>query len=135
MAGVTTVTVSENGTGVFTQNIIAGAHRWQADEPVEMGGLDSGPAPYDMLCAALGACTAMTLRMYAQHKKWPLEKTAVTVTHQKDAQKQDVFHRAIVVSGPLDDEQRARLLEIADKCPVHRTLEGAPVMTGGIAAA
>ncbi len=134
-----TVIVSERGAdpthGVsrLAQEILAGNHRLAADEPLEGGGSDLGPNPYDLLLAALGACTSMTLRLYADHKKWPLERVTVHLSHQKvhaadcaDCEtregKIDLIEREIVVSGPLDDAQRQRLLEIAEKCPVHRTL-------------
>ena len=131
-AGV--VTVRETRAGKFQQEITAGAHRLIADEPKSVGGLDSGPNPYDFLLAGLGACTSMTLRLYAEHKKLPLERVTVRLTHNKvhaadceDCEtregKVDVIERAITIEGELDKEQRAKLLEIADKCPVHRTLE------------
>lgn len=127
------VIVSENGVGRFGQDIAAGTHMLQADEPVAMGGRDSGPTPYQFLSAALGTCTGMTIRMYAARKGWPVEHVAVTVRHDKvhaadcaDCEtregKIDLFHRDIRLSGQLDDEQKQRILEIADKCPVHRTL-------------
>ena len=104
-----------------------------ADEPPSVGGDDTGPTPYDLLCLGLGACTSMTIRMYADRKKWPVDQIAVRVVQDKihaedcaDCEtkegKVDRFERAILITGPLDDEQRARLLEIADKCPVHQTL-------------
>ena len=127
------VRVEETGEGAFHQRISAGAHEWAADEPVDLGGTDRGPNPYDLLLAALGACTSMTLRMYAKHKKWPLEGVAVTLRHEKihakdcadcetKAGKVDRIEREIALKGPLDDAQRKRLLEIAERCPVHRTL-------------
>ena len=117
----------------YLQNISIGRHRFQSDEPVEMGGCDAGPNPYELLLAALGACTSMTLRMYATRKRWPLEDIRVRLTHgkthaedcigceTKDGQV-DRIEREIVLVGSLTDEQRQRLLEIANKCPVHRTL-------------
>jgi uncharacterized OsmC-like protein/alpha/beta superfamily hydrolase len=129
------VVVEESGEGKFTQRIAAGAHQLRADEPESFGGLDSGPSPYDLVLAGLGACTSMTLRLYAERKGLALEKTRVTLTHDKihaedcadcetKAGKIDRIERVIDLKGALDAEQRARLLEIADKCPVHRTLEG-----------
>ncbi|MDP2206606.1 MAG: OsmC family protein [Alphaproteobacteria bacterium] len=126
----TKVTVRETGDGRFTQEIKTGSHVLIADEPEDMGGLDSGPAPYDMLLAALGSCTSMTIRMYADQKKWPLESVTVELTHRKetgaDNIKRDVITREITLEGPLDDTQRQRLLEIANKCPIHKTLESKP---------
>jgi uncharacterized OsmC-like protein len=101
---------------------------------VKVGGMDSGPGPYDLLLAGLGACTSMTLRLYAEHKRLPLERVSVTLTHGKihaadceDCEtregKIDRIERAITIEGDLDADQRKRLMEIADKCPVHRTLE------------
>ena len=127
------VTVRETGQGRFQQEVSVGAHRFLADEPVAVGGLDSGPNPYDLLLAGLGACTAMTLRLYAERKRLPLDRVTVELRHDKihaaDCEEcetregmVDRIERAIVLSGALDDEQRQRLLEIADKCPVHRTL-------------
>jgi uncharacterized OsmC-like protein/alpha-beta hydrolase superfamily lysophospholipase len=127
------VTVQETRHGRFQQDIKAGAHRFLADEPVAAGGGDSGPNPYDLLLAALGACTAMTLRLYAERKTLPLDRVTVRLRHgrihaadceaceSKDGMI-DRIERGIVLEGVLDANQRARLLEIADKCPVHRTL-------------
>jgi len=132
MAPAPGVLVQETGRGL-QQEVTTGRHRLIADEPVEAGGLDSGPGPYDFLLTALGACTSMTLRIYAQHKRLPLDRVTVWLTHDRihaaDCEscetkegKIDRIERVITLSGALDDAQRARLLEIADKCPVHRTL-------------
>jgi putative redox protein len=115
------------------QEIQAGPHRLVADEPVDQGGADTGPNPYDLLISALGACTSMTVSLYARRKGWPLEGVEVRLRHQKihaadcaecetKEGKVDQIEREIRLFGPLDDAQRARLIEIANKCPVHRTL-------------
>ena len=127
------VVVRETRHGTFQQEIIAGAHRFLADEPVAAGGLDSGPGPYDLLLAALGACTSMTLRLYADRKQLPLTRTRVRLRHSRIYAADcaacetkegmlDRIDRSISFEGELDAETRKRLLEIADKCPVHRTL-------------
>jgi len=127
------VVVSETGEGKFQQEVTVGAHRFLADEPLKAGGLDSGPSPYDLLLAALGACTAMTMRLYAEHKSLPLRHVSVTLNHAKihaadcgDCEtkegKIDRIDRLITLTGDLDHHQRAALMRIADKCPVHRTL-------------
>jgi putative redox protein len=129
-----TVLVRETGGGKFQQEIVSGPHRFLADEPVKVGGLDSGPSPYDLLLAGLGACTSMTLRLYADHKKLPLERVSVRLVHSRIHAEDclncetkegmvDRIDRNITMEGALDADQRRRLLEIADKCPVHRTLE------------
>lgn len=126
------VTVSETGEGAFQVEVSAGGVRFLADEPPEVGGLGSGPTPYDLLAAGLGACTAMTLRMYARHKQIPLEQVTVAVGHARrnGADPADLFTRRLVLVGNLSDQDRQRLAAIADKCPVHRTLErGAAVET------
>ncbi|WP_239470321.1 bifunctional alpha/beta hydrolase/OsmC family protein [Archangium violaceum] len=128
------VEVSEAGEGAFAQDIRVGRHRLRADEPTAYGGLDTGPSPYGLLAAALGACTAMTLRLYARKKGWPLERVSVTLNHGKvhaeDCQHcetkegmVDRIDRRVKLEGPLSEDQRRRLLEIADRCPVHRSLE------------
>lgn len=127
------VLVRESGEGKFQQEIVSGTHRFIADEPASFGGLDTGPGPYDLLLAALGACTSMTVRLYAEHKNLPLERVSVRLSRSKihavDCEKcetkegmLDRIERSITFEGPLDADQRKRLLEIADKCPVHRTL-------------
>ncbi|MBU2134798.1 MAG: bifunctional alpha/beta hydrolase/OsmC family protein, partial [Alphaproteobacteria bacterium] len=125
------VRVEETGGGKFQVTVWAGPARFLADEPTDVGGLDSGPSPYDLLGAALGACTAMTCRLYADRKGWSLDKVSVEVTHEaRTAKSKDRFVREIGLEGDLDAEQTARLIEIAEKCPVHRTLtEGAEVTT------
>lgn len=133
------VRVTEADPNGFLQDIQSGPrHHVVADEPISYGGTDRGMSPYGFVASGLGACTSMTIRMYARRKKWPLTGIAVDVCHNKvhaqDAGlasegKVDQFRRKIRLDGPLSQEQRARLLEIADKCPVHRTLEGSSHIT------
>lgn len=129
----TDVIVAEAGSGRFRQRVVSGRHRGLADEPISVGGDDAGPSPYELLLAALGACTAMTLRMYADAKQLPLKHVSVALHHEKihaAACKEcetregriDKIERTISIEGEFDDSQRQRLLEIANKCPVHRTL-------------
>jgi len=123
-----TVIVKENGRGRYQQDIIVGdRHQLVADEPVSNGGEDVGPAPFDFLLAGLGACTSMTLRMYAERKEWPLEHVHVTLHFDKvedeNGHKVDRIERIITLDGSLTPEQRQRLLEIANKCPTHRVLQ------------
>ncbi len=141
MDGVTRV--AETGNGKFQQVVTVGRHTWFADEPESYGGDDTGPSPYDMLAAALGACTTMTLRMYADRKKWDLGNLSVEVSHakvhgkdcaecdEKQASRSriDRFERRIHVDGTVDQSEHEKLLEIADKCPVHRTMEHGSVVT------
>jgi uncharacterized OsmC-like protein len=135
------VVVTEIGSG-FAQRIEAGRHVLIADEPVAFGGTDSGPDPYALLLAALGACTSMTLRLYASKKLWPLDAVEVRLRHERvyakdceDCVEKKDGHieritRVIAVSGPLTEEQKARLVEIAERCPVHKTLmEHAEIVT------
>lgn len=125
--------VAQTDKESFRTEIMAGKHHLVADEPEEVGGSNLGPTPYDLLTAALGACTAMTIRMYSERKKWDLQEVTVHLDHHKDygqdcedceksSAKIDHFTRTIELKGNLDDEQKQRLLEIADKCPVHKTL-------------
>ena len=130
------VVVAETGQGTFLNHVVVGQHRFLADEPVDVGGFDAGPSPYDLLAAALGACTSMTLRLYADRKGLDVSRIAVEITHAKThaedcaacvggtAPLVDHFERRITIDGDLDSDQRAALLRIADRCPVHRTLEG-----------
>jgi len=124
------------GNRKFLRDVQSDDHHWLADEPKRIGGDNLGPDPYEHLLAALGACTSMTIRMYANRKSWPLEDVSVHLAHTREHVKDcedcegerpaqlEVLSREITFDGPLDDEQRARLMEIADRCPVHRTLEG-----------
>jgi putative redox protein len=127
-----TVTVAEAAAGTYTQQITAGHHRLVSDEPRPIGD-DAGPTPYDLLLAALGACTSMTVRMYANRKGWPLERVRVTLRHSRIHAKDcadcetsngwiDHIDRDVELVGDLDDTQRQRLLHIAGRCPVHQTL-------------
>ena len=133
------VIVRETGTnGPFQNEIFIGGRRYLADEPEAVGGSNSGPNPYEWLSAGLGACTSMTLRMYAQRKGLALERVTVGVGHRRDhasdcvdcgpGDKVDIFTRHIKIEGDLDDATRKRLIEIADRCPVHRTLESKAVI-------
>ncbi|MFB6368607.1 MAG: OsmC family protein, partial [Gemmatimonadota bacterium] len=141
-------TVARLTGGGFRTDVMAGGHGLVADEPESVGGTDQGPSPYDLVNAALGACTAMTLRMYADRKEWPLEEVTVRVDHDKvhaddceacddadagDRSKIDRFEREVSVTGELDDEQRERLLEIADRCPVSRTLKASSAVVNRLA--
>jgi len=126
------VIVTGNAAG-FAQEIFAGSHRLSADEPRDAGGTNTGPSPYDLLLAALGSCTSMTVAMYARRKGWPLQQVTVRLRHSKiyasdcaecetKEGKIDRIERDIQFEGALTTEQRSRLLEIANRCPVHRTL-------------
>jgi len=127
------VVVHETGGGRFQQEVVWGEHHLIADEPTVVGGLGSGLGPYELLLASLGACTAMTLRSYADQKHWPLKGAQVRLRHSRIHAEDcaecetktamlDRIDRVITLEGDLTDDQRSRLMEIADKCPVHRTL-------------
>ena len=140
-------TVRSGNAAGFVQEVAAGDHRLVADEPAPAGGTDTGPNPYDLLLAALGSCTSMTIAMYARRKGWPLQAVRVRLRHAKihaadcaDCETKegrlDHLERVIQLDGDLDDEQRARLIEIANKCPVHKTLTSQiKIETSGLAAA
>lgn len=125
--------IVHGGSTGFAQEIIVGPHQLAADEPLSVGGTDAGPTPYDFLLAALGSCKSMTVTMYAQRKSWPLQSVTVRLRHSKihaedcaecetKEGKIDRIDLDIEFDGPLTNEQRSKLLEIAEKCPVHRTL-------------
>jgi putative redox protein len=117
-------TANDSGHGGLQMLIGAGPARFVADEPVENGGLDLGPTPNDLVAAGLATCTAMTLRLYVKHKGWALGPVHVAVSHRHDPQATpaDHFTRRITLEGDLDDEKRGRLIEIANKCPIHKLL-------------
>lgn len=130
MSRVVTV---ETANPPYLEHISIGAHKLQADEPTDAGGMDAGPSPYEFLLTALGTCTCITVRMYAQRKRWPLEAVRVTLTHAKahaedcvacesEVRIMDNVEVEISLTGNLSEEQRATLLQIAGRCPVHRTL-------------
>jgi putative redox protein len=119
------VIVAENGQGRYQQTVQVGQHQFIADEPESVGGADAGPAPFDLLMASLGACTSMTLRMYAERKGLALSKVSVALSHEKidiDGSQREQITRVITLEGDLTAEQRQRMLEIANKCPIHRAL-------------
>ena len=134
------VRVEETGQSNFQQKITSGKHELIADEPASVGGKDTGPSPYDYLSAALGACTTMTMRMYANHKGYNVGKLSVEVSHAKihandcadcgegRTGRVDRFERTISVEGEVSEEIAAKLVKIADKCPVHKTLEHSSVV-------
>ena len=109
----------------YATQLVVGHHHLVADEPVDLGGGDTGPAPDELVLAALGTCTAITLRMYAQRKQWPLESVEVSLDFESRTKEKTVIRRTVHLGGPLSQEQRERLLEIANACPVHRILTGA----------
>ena len=121
------VTVTERPGGKYTLDVKNGRHHLYADEPLNFGSADLGPSPFEHLCASLGSCTAITLRMYAGRKEWDIENISVTVTHSQrktaDGEVKTVFARVLNVKGNLESDARDRLIEIANKCPVHKMLE------------
>lgn len=127
------VTVTESGHGPYGQFITAGYHVLGADEPVELGGRNTGPDPYELLLSALGACTSMTIRMYAERRKLKLEGVSVQLRHAQRANAQggiaDRFERVIALTGDLTADERQKLIEIAHKCPVSQTLQRSSLIT------
>jgi putative redox protein len=118
-----TITVAETGLGAYQVEARVGGAAFLIDEPVSAGGLGSGPNPYALLGAALGACTTMTIRLYANHRGWPLKRVQALVKHSRAGlNARDHFALDIVLEGDLDEAQRTRLMEIAERCPVHLTL-------------
>lgn len=121
---ITKVEIGESG---FKSSVSVGQHNFISDEPESVGGTDLGPSPYELLASGLGACTVMTIRMYANIKKWDLKGVKVNVSHRKEESedgksKVDIFSREIEFIGDFDEKQHERMLIIADKCPVHKTL-------------
>jgi putative redox protein len=124
------VVVTSTGAGKFQVLARAGSNEFLVDEPTSVGGLNSGPNPYDLLSAALGACTVMTMRLYASRKNFPLDRASVSVNHFRDASGRDVFVRELSLEGALDRNQIEKIVGIAERCPVHLTLtRGADVRT------
>ena len=126
-----TIIVEETKNGPFQLKVRAGSSTFIVDEPIGVGGLGSGPNPYDLLSAALGSCSLMTMRLYASRRKWPLERIRVKVTHRRSGlDATDTFNREIQFSSGLSAEQEQKLLEIVAHCPVHKTMErGSTVVT------
>lgn len=121
---IITAFIKETGESDYAVSIDVSGHNIKGDEPVNAGGANLGPAPYDLLTAALGECTVMTVRWYALQQKWPLDKVEVKLTHQK-VDKVSVFEKQVTIYGEaLSADQRQKLIEVAAKCPVQRTLEG-----------
>jgi putative redox protein len=134
------VTVAESGSWPYSQRVTVGRHVLSADEPESVGGHDTGPSSYEFLLAGLDACTAITLRMYAERHNWALRRTTVELQQEKiptvdGTSKIDHFHRIIYLEGDLTEEQRLRLFEIAEKCPVSETLRHAAIVESKLAGA
>ncbi len=132
--GAITVTVTESGDGPYAQTVTAGGHVLRADEPENVGGQDLGPSPYEFLMAGLGACTAMTLRAFALRQKWSVGRISITLRHAKIVMDgtdglTDRFDRDIAIAGSLSEEQKNRLLHVAETCPVSLTLRHSSVVT------
>lgn len=124
--------VTEAGTSPLYNAVETEGHRFVMDEPLALGGTDQGPNPFALVASALGACTNMTLRLYADRKSWPLDQVETRVVHTAD-QGQHRFLREIALEGALTEEQRTRLLEIANRCPIHRLLVGQATVVSELA--
>ena len=124
--------VAVAGDANWTTALDVGGHALRADEPADLGGADTGPAPDELVLAALAACTSITVRMVAARKQWPLEGIDVTVEYTVRERDRNELVRRITLRGPLDDAQRARLLQVAEACPVHRLLTGAVTVTSAL---
>ncbi len=126
-----TIVIDETKNGPFQLKVRAGSSTFIVDEPIGIGGLGSGPNPYDLLSAALGTCSVMTMRLYASRKKWPLERIRVKVSHRRSGlDATDTFSQEIHFDGSLSDEQQQKLIDIVLQCPVHKTIErGSEVVT------
>lgn len=134
MSDRVTAHATETGDSVFAVRIRTGRHVLVGDEPEAIGGLDLGPAPYQLLASALAECTTMTVRWYAREHDWPVDHVETVVTHEKGAVEgrpgqTDIFDKVVAISGHLSHEQREKLLTIAARCPVHRTLEASAAIT------
>jgi putative redox protein len=120
------------GAEDFQVALSDGTHEWLGDEPASHGGADTGPTPHGLLLSSLGACTTITLKMYAKHKGWPLQAVHVTLTYQSTPPEATVIDRQIKLTGELDSTQRERLLQIANACPVHKILSGSIAINSGL---
>ncbi|SAL29205.1 OsmC family protein [Caballeronia sordidicola] len=129
---VSPVVSASIGAKDFQVVLSDGKHEWRGDEPESHGGTDTGPTPHGLLLSSLGACTSITLKMYAKHKGWPLEDVHVTLTYQSTPPEATVIDRQIQLTGELDSTQRERLLQIANACPVHKILSGSIAINSGL---
>lgn len=123
------VNITETGESPYAVDIKVNGHFLKGDESLDAGGGNLGPSPFELLTSALGECTAMTIRWYAIHQNWPLEKVSVNVIYYKEDKKDYFVKEIIIIGDKLTDDQRQKLIEVAAKCPVQRTLEGTPHIT------
>jgi len=129
MSEIVHAKIKENEKSLYAVDIEVSGFQLNGDEPLDFGGGNTGPAPYDFLCAALGECTAMTIRWYAHQQNWPLEKINVEIIHHKEGKTDHFLKKIEVVGSNLTEDQKKKLIEIAAKCPVQRTIEGTPQIT------